>query len=85
MTKQEQKVSDHYRDAIIALSVEIDRYKNSSGFAPMLPPLYKARDALHELYGDWLSRVKTPADITPAIKAQWLRQLANEIEESNES
>lgn len=84
MTEQEQKVSNHYRDAIIDLSVEIDRYKNNSGFAPFLPPLYKARDALHELYGDWLLRVKTPADITPAVKAQWLRELAAQIEENEQ-
>ena len=84
MTEQERKLSDHYRDAIIALNVDINRYQKSSGFDVMLPPLYKARDALYELYGDWLLRMKTPSDITPAVKAQWLRELAAQIEEDDD-
>lgn len=84
MTEQERILSDHYRNAIIALNVDIDRYQNSSGFTPILPPLYKARDALYELYGDWLARVRTPSDITPAVKAQWLRELATQIEEEDD-
>ena len=83
MTEQERKLDEHYRDAIIAISVEIDRYKKSSGFADIvIPPLLKAREALYELYGDWLLKVKTPKEFTASNKAQWLRELAKEIEDS---
>ena len=81
MTEQERNLSDHYREAIIALNVEINRYEQREHFTLIVGSLRQARDVLFQLYGDWLTRVKTPSDITPTVKAQWLRELANQIEE----
>ena len=43
-----------------------------------------ARVALFDLLEDWLAHLGEPIDIKPAVKAQWLRELADQIEEGDE-
>lgn len=42
-----------------------------------------ARVALIDLLEDWLAHLGEPTDIKPAVKAQWLRELAAQIEEND--
>ena len=43
-----------------------------------------ARVAVCDLLEDWCAHLGEPIDIKPAVKAQWLRELADHIEEDNE-
>lgn len=42
-----------------------------------------ARVALIDLLEDWHAHLGEPLDIKPAVKARWLRELANQIEEGD--
>lgn len=67
--------------ALIALNILVRKHENNP---PLFRDLCEIQTAFLDLYEDWAKRCDPLLALTPAIKAQWLRELADQIEEDEQ-
>ncbi|MBR3747697.1 MAG: hypothetical protein IKP64_11425 [Selenomonadaceae bacterium] len=79
----EQKLKKRFAFVITDLAFDAEKYEEYGGYDDLVNTLRNARELLCDLYEDWAKRRDPVLALTPAIKARWLRELANQIEEED--
>lgn len=80
MTEHEQNLKKRFVYVISDLAFDVANYEEQDGHDDLVNTLRNTRELLCDLYEDWIKRRNPLLAITPAIKAQWLRELADKIE-----
>ena len=80
MTDEQKELRKRAVHAIGTLAVARS-WSDGTKYPKLARECEAARVTLIDLLEDWLAHLGEPIDIKPAVKAQWLRELAAQIEE----
>ena len=81
MTDAESKLKKRFVEVITDLAFDTATYEEYGGYDDIVETLRNTREFICDLYEDWARRRNPLLAVTPAVKAQWLRELAAQIEE----
>ena len=82
MTEEQKKLHDRAVHAVATLAIARS-WSDGTKYPKLARECEAARVALIDLLEDWLAHLGEPIFIKAEIKAQWLRELADKIEEGN--
>lgn len=83
MTDAQKELHDRAFHAIGTLAIARS-WSDGTKYHKLARECEAARVTLIDLLDDWLAHLGEPIDIKPAVKAQWLRELADQIEEDDD-
>lgn len=79
MTDEQKKLDNKFWEAIVHITVVIEKARGRD--VEDFDKLRTAKENFLAVYYDWKIHLGDPIDILPSVKAQWLRFLAENVEQ----